>query len=66
MPVIRVSWWVGRPAEDKAKVAVAITEALTSVGIPAEATHVIFEEVPREDWFIGGTSAARRPQPPRD
>ncbi len=65
MPVIRVSWWAGRPAEDKARVAVAITEAMSSVGIPAEATHVIFEDLPREDWFIGGRSAAERNRPPR-
>ncbi len=65
MPIVRVSWWAGRPAEEKAKLATAITEAMTSVGIPAEATHVVFEDVPKEDWFVGGLSAVVRQRPPR-
>ena len=65
MPVIRVSWWAGRSAADKDKVAVMITEAMASVGIPTEATHVVFEDVPKEDWYIAGISAPKRQQPAR-
>ena len=65
MPVIRVSWWAGQTSERKDQLALAITEAATKLGIPAEATHVVFEDVPKEDWYIGGVSASRRQHPPQ-
>jgi phenylpyruvate tautomerase PptA (4-oxalocrotonate tautomerase family) len=65
MPFVRVSWWAGGKSEDKDKVAAMMTETMLSVGISAEATHVVFEEVPREDWYIAGVSAPGRQQPAR-
>ncbi len=64
MPMIRVSWWAGRTARDKAQVAQAITAAMVGVGIPAQATQVVFEDVPQADWFIGGVSATERQHAP--
>ncbi len=62
MPVVRVTWWSGRSKEDKAAVAKGITEVIAAVGIPAEATHVVFEDVPKADWATGGVlHSERRP-----
>ena len=59
MPFVRVSMWEGRPKEQKVDPAKRITEAVTAaVGAPAEATTVIFEDVAKEDWVIGGTPAS--------
>jgi phenylpyruvate tautomerase PptA (4-oxalocrotonate tautomerase family) len=58
MPVIRVTWWEGQPRENKVKVAKAITEVMSSVGIPAAATHVVFENVSKDDWASEGKLAS--------
>ena len=61
MPVVRVSMWKGRTYEQKAQIAKGITEVLTRVAnIPPEATHIIFEEVDKENWAHGGVMASER------
>ncbi|MHB0878032.1 MAG: tautomerase family protein [Anaerolineae bacterium] len=60
MPVIRVTWWAGRSCEQKTEVAKGITEVLHKVGIPPEATQVVFEDVPKENWCTGGVPASQR------
>ena len=62
MPVIRVSWWAGRPDDDRVAVAKGITEVMAGVGIPAAATHVIFEDVPKDHWATGGVLHAEPPK----
>jgi len=55
MPILRVSLWTGRTKEEKAKLAKALTSAMVkTVGIPAEAVTVQFEELPKENWATGG------------
>jgi 4-oxalocrotonate tautomerase len=55
MPVVRVAFYEGRSAEKKRQVAEAITDALVLVcGSKRDAVHVIFENVAKEDWVIGG------------
>ena len=65
MPFVRVSWWSGRSTDDTAKVATAITEALSSVGVAPEATSIVFEDVSRDDWYIAGIPASKRAPQPR-
>lgn len=61
MPIVRVDLWPGRTKEQKAEIARLFTEALTNVmSIPAEATNVIFQDIPKEDWAIGGILASDR------
>lgn len=61
MPIVRVDLWPGRTKEQKAEVARLITEALTNVmNIPAEATNVVFHDISKEDWAIGGVLASDR------
>ncbi len=64
MPVVRVTFYEGRSVEKKRAIAEAITDALVRIGgSKRDGVHVIFENVAREDWVIGGApeSAARAP-----
>jgi len=64
MPVVRVTFYEGRPAAKKREVAEAITEALVRVcGSKREAINVIFDNIAKEDWVIGGAPEfARSPK----
>jgi phenylpyruvate tautomerase PptA (4-oxalocrotonate tautomerase family) len=54
MPFVEVKWHKGRTAEDKHQVAEAIAKAMEDIGVPRGVTHVVFEDIPREDWMIPG------------
>ena len=55
MPVVRVTFYEGRSAEKKREVAEAITEVLVRVcGSKRDSVNVIFENIRKEDWVIGG------------
>jgi len=59
MPIVRVEMWPGRTHAQKAELAKRITEAVVDVAhtTPA-ATIVIFEDVAKENWAIGGVLAS--------
>jgi 4-oxalocrotonate tautomerase len=66
MPVVRVSFYEGRSVEKKRAIAEAITDALVRIGgSKRAAVNVIFENVRREDWIIGGAPEAAAPEPAR-
>jgi 4-oxalocrotonate tautomerase len=55
MPIIRVEMWPGRTHAQKAELARLITEAMVTVaGTTPQATIIIFEDVPKENWAVGG------------
>jgi len=55
MPIVRVDIWSGRNEEMKKKLAKALTDAMVdNVGCPEQAVTLIFNEVPKENWIIGG------------
>lgn len=55
MPVVRVSWFDGKTADEKAKVAREITESIVrNTGTDASYIYVIFEDVKAADWAGGG------------
>ena len=55
MPIVRVELLSGRAPELKAKAAKEITEVMTKTfGVAADQTFVIFVDVERHDWAIGG------------
>jgi 4-oxalocrotonate tautomerase len=59
MPIVKVEMWPGRTHAQKTKLAQLITEAMVTVAhIPPEATIVIFEDVPKENWAVGGVLAS--------
>ena len=41
--MVRVTSWAGRTCEQKKQVARKITEVRERVGIPAQATHIVFD-----------------------
>lgn len=59
MPIVRVEMWPGRTHAQKAELARRITDAMVSVAhTTREATIIVFEEVAKEDWAIGGVLAS--------
>ncbi len=55
MPHVTVQLLSGRTTEAKRAAAKAITEAIVqTLGTTAEATSVVFQDVPRESWSRGG------------
>jgi 4-oxalocrotonate tautomerase len=55
MPVVRVAFYEGRSVEKKRRIAEAITEALVTIGGSTRSgVNVIFENVAKENWVIGG------------
>jgi 4-oxalocrotonate tautomerase len=67
MPVVRVAFYEGRSPQQKREVAEAITEALVRVcGSKRDGVHVMFENVSKTDWVIGGApefGAAAKSEP---
>ena len=65
MPVVRVSIYEGRSAEQKRQIAEAITDALVRVaGSTREAVNVMFDNFDRENWVIGGAEEFRKTDAP--
>ena len=61
MPVVHVNMYAGRPAELKAKMAKAITEAISkTANVPDSATIVIFHDIEKTDWASGGVMASEQ------
>ncbi len=55
MPIVRIEMWAGRPPEFKASLAKEITEVVARrVGCEPRAVTVIVDEIPKENWAIGG------------
>lgn len=60
MPIVRVEMWPGRTKSQKAELARVITEAMVSIAhTTSEATTVIFEDVAKENWAVGGVLASQ-------
>jgi 4-oxalocrotonate tautomerase len=63
MPMITVRMTPGRSAEQKAALAERLTDAfLETCGDPGqkrEAVWVVIDEVPRENWAVGGKLGRR-------
>jgi 4-oxalocrotonate tautomerase len=55
MPIVMVQMWTGRTHSQKAELAKLITDAMVSVAhTTPDATIVIFEDVAKENWAVGG------------
>ncbi len=56
MPIVSVELVAGRTGEQKAKIAKAITDAMSEIGgAKPEAVYVVFKDVEKENWASGGT-----------
>jgi len=59
MPVIHVEMWPGRTYAQKQELAKAITDAMVKItNTSPEATIVIFNDVPKENWAQAGLLAS--------
>jgi 4-oxalocrotonate tautomerase len=57
MPFVNVQIIKGRSAETKAKISQGIVKSITdNTEIAEDAIWVVFEEVEKEDWFVGRRS----------
>ncbi len=55
MPVVNIYMWSGRTIEQKRKLAEGITKVFESAaGVPPSALHIIFQDIPKNDWAITG------------
>ena len=55
MPVVQISLWSGRSQEQKNELAKTITEDFVRImKVKAESVQVIFQEVDKSNWSIGG------------
>lgn len=61
MPVVIVEMWAGRSLEQKKTIIKGITDVFGMVGTPAEAVHVIINDVPKSNWGTGGKVASEEP-----
>lgn len=55
MPVINITLWKGRSKEQKAKFAKIITKEMVRIlDAKEESIQVIYHEIEKENWVIGG------------
>ena len=60
MPIVRVEMWTGRTQSQKAELARVITEAIVTIAhTTPEATTVIFDDIAKENWAVGGVLASQ-------
>ena len=59
MPIVRVEMWTGRTLAQKKELARVITDAMVNIAhTTAEATIIVFEDIPRENWAQSGKLAS--------
>jgi len=61
MPVVIVEMWAGRTQEQKKTIIKGITDVFVTVGTPADAVHVIINDIPKTNWGTGGKVASEEP-----
>jgi len=55
MPMVRVAMWSGISSELKKNLANGITDVIVNnVKCPVQAVTIIFDEIPKDNWVIGG------------
>ncbi len=60
MPLVQVYLWPGRDAKVKKNIIKGITKVFEDNGIPSQAVEVIIQEVPKENWGLGGIPASEK------
>lgn len=58
MPIVRISLWSGRDKATKEKLIQNVTKTVCeTVNCPVEAVTVVIEDIPKENWGMGGKQA---------
>jgi len=59
VPILKVSLWKGRTADQKRELARELTDVMVRVGsAKPESTTILFDEYDKSDWATGGTLAS--------
>ncbi len=66
MSFIYVIVWAGISQENTKKAVEGVTKVFSEMGIPSQATTVVIDEIPRENWGTAGKLHSETPwQPPK-
>jgi len=61
MPIVRIEMWSGRTVAQKKELARVITDAMVNIAhTTADATIIVFEDIPRENWAQSGKLASEQ------
>lgn len=61
MPIVRVTMATGRTSAQKKAAALEITDTLVRhCGAHADHVYVLFDDVPADDWTVGGETITER------
>lgn len=61
MPIVRVTMATGRTSAQKKAAALEITDTIVRhCGAHAEHVYVLFDDVPADDWTVGGETITER------
>lgn len=63
MPVVVVDMFEGRTIDQKKQLVEGITAAFVKIGVPAEAVHIILNDVPKHNWGTGGKLSSESKTP---
>ena len=62
MPMVTVEWLEGRSQQHKKALSEALTKAFVEItGVAKEQVWIVFRDVKRSDWSMGGTPLADAP-----
>jgi 4-oxalocrotonate tautomerase len=59
MPFVNIRLIQGRSQQQKDEISKRVTGAISEVlQLPKEDTWIVFEDIPAEGWYVGGTTVA--------
>jgi 4-oxalocrotonate tautomerase len=59
MPFVNIRLVEGRTQQRKDEIAKRVNDVISNVlQLPKEETWVVFEDIPAEGWYVGGTTVA--------
>jgi len=66
MPFVNIRLIEGRSQQQKDEISKRVTDAISEVlQLPKDDTWVVFEDIPAEGWYVGGTTVAKLRKKPQ-
>ncbi len=61
MPIVKIDLWKGRDKQIKKELIEKVTTVISEVvGCPAEAVHIIINDIDKDNWGIGGDLSSEK------
>ncbi len=61
MPIVRIDLWEGRDSETRRELVRNVSEVVSeTLDVSIDHVRVILNEIPRENWGIGGEPASQK------